>query len=325
VSIRQPALRQSYLIHGIALTVEADEDSVIEAMDLRLRDFRSEPGADPDLRFEFLVDPGASGGASPEDGRPIYDTPFGSVHYAPGHDTLYGTLGGVTMRCEPGRGIARFHLNPDVGVDVYLATHPLSTICLMELLERRGLFSLHAACVTDAQGRGIVLAGPTGAGKSTLALALARAGAGFLSDDVVFLSPEPGIVRVLGFADAVGLSDHAAHAFADLEHRLSEPPLEGFPKRLARPRDVLDVPAVGSCRPELLLFPFVADDRWSECERLDPGEALLRLTPDVLLTDPNATQAHLGAIGALLDQVGCYTLSCGADLDLAVDLVRSLL
>jgi hypothetical protein len=325
VSIRAPALRQSYFLHGIALTVEADGDSVIEAMDLRLRDFRSESGTESELRIEFFLDAGSSGGRSPQGGRPVYDTPFGSVFYAPSEDTIYGTLSGVTMRCEPARGIARFQLDSDAGEDVYLATHPLATVCLMELLERRGLFSLHAACLADAAGRGVLLAGPTGAGKSTLALALARAGMGFLSDDIVFLSPEPGRVRALGFADAVGLSEHAARTFADLQDRLAEPPLDGFPKRLARPRDVLGVPAVGSCRPELLVFPSVADQRSSRCDRLAPGEALLRLTPDVLLTEPGATQAHLDAIGALLRQVECYGLSCGADLDCAVDLMRSLL
>ena len=57
---------------------------------------------------------------------------------------------------------------------------------------------------------------------------------------------------------------------------------------------------------------------------LDSGDALLRLVPDVLLTDPAATQAHLRAIAALLEQVRCYTLRSGTDLERAAELVQAV-
>jgi hypothetical protein len=43
---------------------------------------------------------------------------------------------------------------------------------------------LHAAALTDGAGRGVILAGPSAHGKSSLALELARRGHGFLSDDL---------------------------------------------------------------------------------------------------------------------------------------------
>jgi hypothetical protein len=75
---------------------------------------------------------------------------------------------------------------------------------------------------------------------------------------------------------------------------------------------------IESCTPEVILFPRVAADRPSALAPLDPGEALLRLVPDVLLTEPDATQAHLAAIGALLVQVRCYSFDSGNDLSTAV-------
>jgi hypothetical protein len=50
------------------------------------------------------------------------------------------------------------------------------------------LVPLHAACV-GKRGRGILLLGGTGAGKSTAALQCALAGFDFLSEDAVFLAP----------------------------------------------------------------------------------------------------------------------------------------
>jgi hypothetical protein len=294
----------------------------MQAMELRLRDFRCQrPVPDP-IRLEFVVqDPEPPTGT----GRPVYDTSDGSLHYFPVADVLYGELGGVTLRCEPGRGVARFHSPEFSGRRLYLATHPLATVSLMELLERRGLFSLHAGCIAGADGRGVLLAGPSGAGKSTLALALAHAGMRFLADDIVFLARDGDqAVRVLGFADTVGITEDTARRFTRLHARLSEPATNGFPKRLARIEDLFEAASGRACYPCALVFPEVVRDQLSQIAPLDPGAALLRLVPDVLLTDAAATQAHLAAIGALLNGVTCFVLRSGVDLERAAELVRAL-
>jgi hypothetical protein len=239
---------------------------------------------------------------------------------------LRGRLGAVELRCEAGRGIARFRSAGFSGRDLHLAAHPLSTISLMELLERRGLFALHAACLATGPNHGVLLAGASGAGKSTLALALAQTGMRFLSDDIVFVSPTAGAegVRVPGFADTVGLTDVAAARLPALRNLRDEPPAPGFPKRLHRIENLFGAPALPACQARALVFPSVSHGEPSAIEPLDAGDALLRLDPDVLLTDPAATHAHLRAIGTLLGHVRCYALRSGADLERAADLVRAL-
>jgi hypothetical protein len=290
-----------------------------------LRDFGCEHGGDPELHLEFIVDgpdPAPLAGTR----RPVYDTPHGSLYYYPDADALCGKLGGVDFRCEPSTGVARLRAAAFAGRELYLATHPLATISLMELLERHGRFSLHAACLAAGDGRGVLLAGPSGSGKSTLALALARMGMAFVSDDVVFLAhdSETAAVRVLGFADTIGLTEHAAERFGELRSRLDESPADGFPKCLSRIEDLFGAPALAACEPHALVFPEVVRDRPSAIVPLDPREALLGLVPDVLLTEPVATQAHLAAIAALLGQVRCYALWSGSDLERAAGLVRAL-
>jgi hypothetical protein len=73
------------------------------------------------------------------------------------------------------------------------------------------------------------------------------------------------------------------------------------------------------------VFPRVEPGAPCLIERLDGGEALVRLVPDVLLTDAASTRAHLAAVAALLEQVDCYTMRSGADLDQAAALVRERL
>jgi hypothetical protein len=318
-------VEQCYEIHGVGVCVQSDDPAVGDAIELRLRDFCAEPARRQDVRLEFRSDP-ENGAAPIGSGRPVYDTPHGSLHYFPERDVLFGDLGGVQLWCEAGRGVARFGGGVFAGRELYLATHPLATVSLMELLERRGLFSLHAACVAGHGGRGVLLAGPSGAGKSTLALALARAGMSFMSDDVIFVArdADSADVSVLGFADAIGVTGHAAKQFPELRLLLDEPPIEGFPKRLARIEDLFGAPALAVCEPHALVFSEVAPDEPSRIAPLDGGEALLRLVPDVLLTESPSTKAHLEAIAALLKQVRCYALCSGRDLEHAAELLSAL-
>jgi hypothetical protein len=57
----------------------------------------------------------------------------------------------------------------------------------------RGHEALHAGCVVN-DGNAVAIAGASGAGKTTMLLELLRAGARFLSDDVIALREEPGQV-----------------------------------------------------------------------------------------------------------------------------------
>jgi hypothetical protein len=326
MTVGTPTRHRSYDFHGVRIDVRADDEAVLDMMDLRLHDFRARTSP---CGSALRLDLGSADGGSPTSllparaGRPVYETPYGSLHYFPETDVLSGRLGGVYLRCEPRRGTALVRGAELRGRALYFATHPIATISLMELLERRGLFSLHAACLATSAGGGVLLSGPSGAGKSTLALALARAGMLFLSDDVIFLTPESdgASVRALGFSDTVGLTGYASEQFAELRDRVPPAPPDGFPKVLVRIEDLFGASAITDCEPHALIFPEVIRDERSVIAPLDSGEALLRVVPDVLLTEARSTQAHLAALAALLNQVRCYEFGLGRDLERAAQLV----
>jgi hypothetical protein len=72
------------------------------------------------------------------------------------------------------------------------------------------------------------------------------------------------------------------------------------------------------------VFPRIAGVPKSVLTPLDPGEALLELVANVLLTEPRSSQAHLDVLAELVEASECYRLETGTDLEGAVRLLREL-
>ncbi len=159
---------------------------------------------------------------------------------------------------------------------------------------------LHAAAIAFGE-RGLVLAGPSGNGKSTLAHALLGRGATYLTDEVAALGPGArlrGLRRPVNFdappAHAIGRTDVLSVAAPGGERRvfLIQPP-----------------PALpGEVRAVALVHLRYAPAQPPELRRLSPGEALARLWAETL----NCTDTRLALASGLVEQLPTYALSTRA-------------
>jgi hypothetical protein len=77
---------------------------------------------------------------------------------------------------------------------------------------------IHAGCVSK-NGKGILLCGDSGAGKTTLSYACARAGWTYTSDDTSYLINRSSVPRVIGHAHRVRFRPAAKELFPELECR----------------------------------------------------------------------------------------------------------
>ena len=131
------------------------------------------------------------------------------------------------------RGLSEIDVDPAPGVGDPLLRLPLLGTVMALLLHVRGSLVLHASAVAVGNA-GVVLLGDKGAGKSTTAAALVRAGHRLLADDVVAIDFADGGVRIKpGFpqlkldagieigADAVTMPPVVA-GFDKRQHRLAE-------------------------------------------------------------------------------------------------------
>jgi hypothetical protein len=213
---------------------------------------------------------------------------------------------GVVAVCNPADASIRIAVEPTDARALFNAAHLFSSLSLLELLKRRDRFAVHAAAVASA-GRAVLIAGPAGAGKTTLSVAAARAGWDFMGDDVALIRVAPGGgLTVIGFPDEIDLVPDAVRFFPELA-----PMFAGRGPGLAG-KHALQPTAVGrvswSASPALLVFPRIVAQGEPTFRRLSADEALLALVPNVIRTQPAATQRHLDALGHLARTCAAFDL-----------------
>jgi hypothetical protein len=296
-----------YDFHGVRLDVDTDDDAIGEAIDARLRHFRAAGEGEADVRHEVRIAARHAIRRPDGEGRPVYDPPEGEVSYFASGDALWIDVSGrVQVLATP--GLTQVSATPAAAAELWLLTRPMLTIPLVEQLKRRGLYCLHAGAAARA-GRALLLPGPSGSGKSTLALALADAGWDFMADDMVFMDRD---LQVRAFPDEVDLSPRSASWFPALGELGGTPP-DGWPKHRVRIEDVLGCDVRMSATPAALAFPAPGASERSVLEPADPGRALLALAPNVLLPEPESTQAHLDVLGELARRTPAHELVTGRD------------
>lgn len=309
---------RAYVLHGVRVGVTAPEERIAAGVRSRLAGLPLDGGPPYDVTYEIHLGDHPFG--RPERARPVYDPPVGEVVYDDGADLLYIDYGPrLRVLCDVGRGRVRASALGTEVADLWAVSHPLFTLPLVELLKRRGLYGLHAGGVCRA-GRALLLPGTSGSGKSTLTLALARAGFGFLGDDTLFLRQS----RVLAFPDEFDLTDETVSFFPELVPLLAGGRPDGWRKRQVRVEREYGSEVVWDCEPAFLVFPRVAGVPESALTQMDPGEALLELAPNVLLTEPVSSQTHLDALAELVERCRCYRLATGTDLEGAVRTLEAL-
>jgi hypothetical protein len=202
-------------IAGVAMRVWAADDARAEALAAMLRE--ASPASGPpsvEVRFED-----GAVAATPWSGDAPYEVrreQSGVVSVLSEH--------GLVARVTP-EEIAVVGDAPDLRA----AFRPVFSFAVAHVLAARGRYVLHAATLSVDDGCVLVL-GPTGAGKSTVALCALRCGWPVLGDDLVALAPVGD--RILATA---------------------------LPRPIAAPRDLVDdpraIPVPGDARERLELPP----------------------------------------------------------------------
>lgn len=174
-----------------------------------------------------------------------------------------------------------------------------------------GIAELHCACVAREEN-GVLLAGASSSGKSTLALALSQQGFGFLSDDRTFCSLENGQVQAWGLPTRLKLRPEATLWFQDL--RRQPPPVtsSGNADLWFEPERLTGVKRARQCRPTALIFLERLDGARFGLSPLTSAEALGRLDRD-LIAEFSVAAARRYETLRKVAEIPCWSLQYGGE------------
>lgn len=167
---------------------------------------------------------------------------------------------------------------------------------------------VHAACVAS-KGRGVLIGGPSGAGKTTLAYACAKAGMQVISDDVVHLEWDLNLRQMVLWGNPwqLKLPPAASQWFPELSGRKTAMRSDGELYFAVETRLEFSGQANTSCDPAALVFLERTHSGALECAPLPAEVALARLREDIVLDDEAVVERHFDLLRRLV-QKGTYTL-----------------
>ena len=185
---------------------------------------------------------------------------------------------------------------------------------MTELLKRRGLYTFHATAL-EHNGKGVLIPGFSGRGKTTSFLSLLRSGYRYLSDDHPFFRLREDRVEILPYPLKINVTDQTISFFPEL--RTAPPSIlhAGKPKRYFYAEELYPGPLGAPCEPAVIIFPTVVDSPHSCLEPLSKKLALEMILPHSLLVyDAEVARREFQALARLVQQTDCYRLHFGRDV-----------
>jgi hypothetical protein len=221
---------------GIPIRFASNAGAVIDVAQSAFGAWRDLPAGyidDDDVQVTLTVHPGDEGHAAPDDGH----APL-THRVLPGRRVIFGSPGSMGI-ADPERREAFAWITPELVADREHFRYGVVEAMTMAVVTPLDRQPFHAACLARG-GAALLLAGPSGVGKSTLSYAALRADSGItlLAEDTVFLQSRPGL-RVWGLPGFLHLPTDLADRFPDLA------PLSPAVRANGKTKLALDVGSVG--------------------------------------------------------------------------------
>ena len=169
-----------------------------------------------------------------------------------------------------------------------------------------GIVELHCACVVK-NNKGYLLAGPSRSGKSTLVMALGRAGFAFLSDDRTFCSTNNEGLSAWGVVPSVKLRREAQSWFRELAHREPTDLVNGESILRFDPATELGLKRAKFCQPECLIFLDRREGPEFCLQAISPPDAAQRLDQELMVEPPALMEIQRKVIDRLV-VIPCWQL-----------------
>lgn len=217
---------------------------------------------------------------------------------------------------------ALFWVRSSLQVPPAEAGAPLRPLFQMWAAER-GMVLVHAAAVGHREG-GVLLAGASGAGKSTSSLACLPSALGFLGDDTCLLKGGASI-RSLSLYSTGRTDDDGLVRLPFLTPWVSNPVRPIGEKALCFLAEHAARKLVTQFPVRAILVPRRSETTHSRLRPASPGAVLAALAPSTLLQFPGASQASFDLLATAARQIPGYHLDVGTRIEGISETILGLL
>jgi hypothetical protein len=224
--------------------------------------------------------------------------------------------------CDLPKGFAFSWLTPATARDHEFSRYfYLDTIAQLLLWQTHLTPRIHASCVAR-NGRGVLLCGESGAGKSCLAYACARRGWSFITDESVAVARGSRDRIALGKPRQMHFRETAAEIFPELAGRLTTRNALGKISIEVHTAELPGIHTAFQCRAAAVVFLNRNPGGGGRLVPLSAEDAFARLDRDLPLFEGPLHAENRAALRYLVD-TGAFELRYH-DLDEAVDLLETL-
>lgn len=246
---------------------------------------------------------------------------FCRIHcYKKEDSIIYTTDHNSFLSGEPSKGKFSILINSANQTNADLCA-PLFFILIILSLKFKGLFALHSALMTK-DNAGILFAGNSGAGKTTLAINLADRDFRYICDDTSLLY-RMGSKRIGAFALP----------------KLFFPPdnNQGFQSQISlnsdfrgykEPPSISTATHTKSCIPKFIIFLQITPSKNTEVSHISKDEAmvkLIKLSQLICTEEEEIAIEHLELLKDLSGQCRCFNLLAGKDIKESPDKAKNIL
>jgi hypothetical protein len=207
------------------------------------------------------------------------------------------------------RVFGRFSMNMGLDRDHWKAV--IFPVLMSVVAASVGIVELHCSCVVKSD-KGYLLAGSSRSGKSTLAMALTRAGLAFLSDDRTYCSVKTGRLAAWGIGAPVKLRPEARTWFEELVNREPAEVQDGESVLRFDPEHQFGLKRAKLCEPECLIFLDRREEPKFFLTEMSPLDAAARIDQE-LMAEPPALVERQGTVVDRLIAIPCWRLQYGGD------------
>jgi hypothetical protein len=182
-----------------------------------------------------------------------------------------------------------------------------------ELLKLLGLYTLHATAL-EKDGRGVLIPGASGRGKTTSCISLLRDGYRLLSDDHPLVRENGQGLEILSFPVKIDVTDGTVGFFPELRDA-QESLHPGVRKRFFYVDEIYPHATADRCEPAVILCPQVVDWPTSHVEPISRSRVLEELLKEGLLAfDREVAARQFQVFSRLVAKAACYRLFFGEDV-----------